>query len=170
MNIIALDLGTKCGFAYGEAGNEPQSGTWTLATPKEIREWGKTRVTRRCDPRPQRLYDRLHDLCDEYSFVPHALVFEDVEFQTYTLQCQLWSSLRTAAWFFSHNIVQHIDCVPVSTLKKYATGSGGADKEQMKKALLSLTPSWVSVNMDDNQIDALWIFRWASDKLGRMKL
>ena len=168
MNILALDLGTKTGYAYGvvAAGNPCTSGTWELASKEEIREWGKTRITRRCDPRPMRLYRRL---C-EFGSVPDILIFEDVNFSTYTLQCQLWASLRTAAWMFAYKRdVPHIDCVPVTSLKVFATNFGGASKEQMAKALKLVAPGLVSASLDDNAIDAIWLWKWAEHNLCRMK-
>lgn len=170
MRILALDLGTKTGYAMGDEISF-WSGTFNLATPKEITEWGRVRLTRRMDPRPVRLYKSLHDLCEKHFFSPEMMVFEDVEFQTYTKQCQLWASMRTAAWFFAYfHGIRHVDCIPVSTLKKYATGSGAADKEAMKKALFLLAPNLKTVNMDDNGVDAVWIWRWAAEHLCRMKL
>ena len=170
MNILALDLGTKTGYAYGvaAAGNPCTIGTWKLASAKEIREWGKTRITRRCDPRPMRLYRRLCELGN----VPDILIFEDVNFSSYTLQTQLWASLRTAVWMFAYKRdVPHVDCVPVKSLKLFATNFGGASKEQMAKALKLVAPGLVSarLDLDDNAIDAVWLWKWADLNLCRMK-
>lgn len=166
--ILALDLGTKTGYCYGTATNKLTCGTWQLATPKEVRQWGKERLTRRCDPRVARLWNELDRLPR-----PDVVVFEDVEFASYTKQVQLWASLRAAVWLsfggydgcgWSGVLVE---CVPVATLKKFATGAGNADKTGMARAAsrLGLTVK----GLDDNAIDALHLWRWAERNLSRWR-
>src|SRR5258706_15120996 len=148
MNILSLDLGTKTGWSWGGDGYLTQ-GTWQLATPKEIKEWGTCRLTRRCDPRVERLSDNLKPFINEADLV----IFEDVQFSSFTLQCQLWASLRTVVWMNFQNSTAIIDCVSVSTLKKFATGHGGATKEMMRMAAFRHSPT-LSSKLDDNAIDA----------------
>lgn len=137
--------------------------TWTLASSTEVAAWGKARLTRRCDPRIDRLYGRLTRLD-----LPDLVVFEDVEFSTYTKQTQLWSSFRTAVWLaFGGKAV--LECVPVGTLKQFATGRGNADKDCMLVAMHQQYPD-TPRNLDDNAIDALWILKWAEKNLSRMPL
>ena len=161
LKILALDLGTHTGFARN-FGPLPWAGTWHLAKPQEVTEWHQKRLDRRCDPRISRLYAKLCNNIIE----PDLIVFEDVEFTTYTKQTQLWSALRTAIWIaFDRKAV--IECVPVTTLKKFATGSGAADKVGMKRALCKQYPGEAD-NLDDNAIDAIWILKWAEKNLSRM--
>jgi hypothetical protein len=61
-----------------------------------------------------------------------------------------------------------IDCVPVSSLKLFATRYGGADKKLMSSALFKLHPEWKSAKLDDNAIDAIWLHKWASHNLARI--
>lgn len=191
MKILALDLGTTTGWATLEDSNL-QLGSHRLATPQEIKRWGRERLDRTCDLRPFRLYAFL-----TARPTPDLLVFEDVEFQSYTKQCQLWSSLRTAVQFavrkgFSTKAVlgTKIECVPVSTLKKFATGHGGATKEMMCSALcrkfpmrfclpegiakrefvMENRPEKYALAQDDNAVDAAWLALWAQHNLGRMKI
>ena len=160
MKLLCLDLGTKCGIAHN-MGDGIDAGTIVLATPKEITAWGKQRITRRRDPRVKRLYDALCCLPR-----PDVVCFEDVQFTSYTLQIQLWSSLRTAVWLaFSSEVT--IECVPVTTLKKFATGSGAADKAAMQKHLFLQFPEWKNAGLDDNGVDALWLLYWAQHNLAR---
>ncbi len=162
MRILAVDLGTKTGLAWN-FGHWPQASTLKLATPEEVKKWTRERWDRRCDPRIYRLHRFLAD-----SVLPDLVVFEDVQFQTYTKQTQLWSSLRTALWLaFDKRAV--IECVPVTVLKKFATGSGAADKAAMRKALFTQYPV-TRPDLDDNAVDALWILKWAEKNLGRMKV
>lgn len=157
--ILALDLGTKTGVAWN-FGEMPGAATKTLATPKEVAQWRKERLDRRCDPRVTRLYSWL-----AAADAPDIVVFEDVEFQTYTYQTQLWSAFRSALWLAFH-MRSLIECVPVTTLKKFATGSGQADKARMRKALFTRFPQ-TRPDLDDNAVDALWILKWAETNLCR---
>jgi Holliday junction resolvasome RuvABC endonuclease subunit len=161
LKILALDLGTKTGVARNY-GPPPFEETWELSTATEVTRWGKQRLTRRCDPRIGRLYQRL---IDRHQEEPDLIVFEDVEFSTYTKQTQLWASFRTAVWLaFDGRAV--IECVSVTTLKKFATGSGAADKAAMRRAMFKQFPD-TSRDLDDNAIDALWVLKWAEKNLSR---
>lgn len=150
-SILALDLGTRTGYTYNK-GESLFCGTWVLATPKEINQWGKNRLTRRCDPRIAALRGKIDQVVKEMDLI----IFEDVLFCSTTYQCQLWASLRSVVWLTN---CPRIDCVPVQTLKKFATGKGNATKEQMAKAAL-LTGKELP-KLDDNGIDAYHLWRWA---------
>lgn len=166
MNILALDLGTDTGYAAGDTLSSTFTmGTWKLATVKEVREWGKQRLTRRRDPRPKRLCDKIVSL----KWIPDLIVFEDVQFASSTYQTQLWASLRTSIWTCFNDAV-NFDCVPVATLKKFATGNGAAKKEDMAAAF-----AWEKITndagqYDDNAIDAYFVWKWAKQNLSRMKV
>jgi hypothetical protein len=164
MNILALDLGTLCGFAYNE-GEKIFAGTWVLATDKEVKLWGEQRLTRRCDPRIL----RLNEKCTALEPSIDAVVYEDVLFASSTYQVQLWSSLRAAVWMaYSHKL---LECVPVGTLKKFATNSGSAKKNTMKTYFLRRSDCQrFPRNLDDNGIDASFLWLWGQEKLGRVKI
>lgn len=180
MNLLALDLATNTGFAHTKGTCwTPLIGTWTLATSREITEWGKTRMNRRLDPRVVRLAQKLYDFKDWVDVV----VFEDVEFQSYTQQCQLWSSLRSAVWLTFSNPKITVECVPVGTLKKFATGHGGATKEMMVRAAVRSDEKRFDVSdtgptffwdklaltdLDDNAADAYHLYKWATTNLSRL--
>lgn len=166
MNILALDLGTDTGYASGDvSGLNFSIGSWKLATAKEIRQWGSERLTRRRDPRPQRLCEKILAM----PHVPDLIVFEDIMFASSTLQVQLWSALRTSLWMCLGNEVR-FDCVPVTTLKKFATGSGAATKEQMKHVFIHHETDRPAGLYDDDAIDAYFIWKWAKHNLSRVKL
>jgi hypothetical protein len=61
-----------------------------------------------------------------------------------------------------------VDCVPVATLKKFATGHGGATKEMMATSLQKKLPGLFEQKLDDNAIDAVWLFKWAETFLTRI--
>lgn len=171
MRILSLDLGTKTGWAVGDSEKLIDCGTWPLATAKEIKIAGLTRMNRRLDPRIPMLWGYLHN---QHLNAPlDWVVFEDVQFSSTTMQTQLWSSFRTVTWLFaSINRVQ-IECLPVGKLKIFATNYGAATKEMMSKYLLtgedprffldSRTKS-VQFNdkiLDDNAVDAVHLLKWA---------
>lgn len=171
MKILALDLATNCGYAFND-GEGYQCGTWLLATDKELKAARAQRLNRRLDPRVTKLFTLVEDLQKLHGF--NVITFEDVEFATYTLQTQLWSSLRAAMWTgaFKHNPI--FDAVPVATLKRFATGNGGATKEMMVRALYRDDPHFykhpesplkVLFNgreLDDNAVDAIWLWKRAA--------
>ena len=161
LKILAVDLGTHCGLAHNCQG-ELKAWTEHLATPAEVTAWGKSRMTRRNDPRISRLA-KILSCCPK----PDVVVFEDIQFQSYTLQCQLWSSLRAAIWL-TLGASCILECVPVSTLKLFATGHGGATKDGMSLALKRKHPTLCKQDLDDNAIDAIWILKWAETNLARI--
>lgn len=152
MNVLALDLGTNTGFAFNR-GKDFFCNTWKLAAPKEIREWGKTRMTRRCDPRVARLWDQITVINSPRTV--DLVIFEDVLFCSTTYQCQLWASLRAAVWLSG---IPRIECVPVQTLKKHATSRGNATKEQMIFAARTQRPD---LKFDADSADAFHLWTWA---------
>ncbi|MCI0695677.1 hypothetical protein L0337_27200 [candidate division KSB1 bacterium] len=177
MNFLALDLGTQTGYAWNHD-DVFECGTWQLATKTEIAQWGKDRFRRRCDPRIPRLYARILMLHDAHKF--DGVVFEDVQFASTTYQAQLWSSLRAAVWLSVPSEI--IDCVPVGTLKNFATGHGAAPKNMMALALCRRDSRFVKqkknvtfsvdsvaepIALDDNAVDAVWLHKWAEANLSR---
>lgn len=164
MKILALDLGTSTGFCHNlNNPEEVEAGHWELSTPKEVKTWGKTRITRRRDPRVERLHNLLSKLPK-----PSIVIYEDVMFSSYTKQTQLWSSFRAAVWLAFPSDV-FVECVPVGTLKKFATNSGAADKGMMAAALFRKHPELAGRGLNSDAVDAVWLFLWAVKNLGRMQ-
>jgi hypothetical protein len=176
IKILALDIATATGWAHNLE-DSLKLGTWKLSSDTEVRGWNKARMCRRNDPRVGRLYSQL----EVYRGKVDAVVFEDVQFQTYTQQCQLWSSLRAAVWLAFEGAAL-IECVPVTTLKQFATGHGGATKGMMMAAAVrdsnnrfrmknetSILDTLTNETLDDNAADAYHLFRWAQRNLGRSK-
>lgn len=166
-NFLALDLGTKTGFAFN-CRNTLAAGTWRLSSAKDLRAAVDERLNRRCDIRIPEFVRLVSGLVREFHI--NAIVFEDVQFSKYTLQTQLWSSLRGALWTIPG---VYFDCVPVTTLKKFATGNGGADKDAMRRAFdrTDFTPFKRPENdLDDNGIDATFMWLWAMKNLNRTRL
>lgn len=174
MNGLALDLGTKTGFA-ATCGMVLATGTWELAKPALLKAEKTARMDRRLDIRIPTLYAHLYRF---HSLRPlDWIFFEDVQFSSTTMQAQLWASLRSAVWIFAHERKINIECCPVGTLKKFATGYGGATKDQMMRAawhkyapqLNEFTRSHPEVQIDDNAIDALHLLAWGIQTVSRAK-
>jgi Holliday junction resolvasome RuvABC endonuclease subunit len=172
MRILGIDIGTKVGLAWNyQIGNglETKSDlfnatTVRLATDKEITAQGKVRGDRRADVRISRLAKFLESVAK-----PDVVIFEDVQFSSTTMATQLWASYRAAIWLvFGHRADVLLECVPVPTLKKFATGSGGADKTGMERALRRQYPRANIEGLDDNAIDAIWLLLWAKINLARL--
>lgn len=155
--LLGLDLGTKTGWAYRSVGGQITSGTWLLATEKELLEQRQAGLDRWCDVRPCRLFEKVLNLAQHAELV----VFEDVLFSSSTAQTQLWSSLRSAVWCAAYYIKKmqgikvELRGVPVQTLKIFATGRGDAGKDLMAKALNYRGKG------DDNKVDAIWLLKFA---------
>jgi Holliday junction resolvasome RuvABC endonuclease subunit len=165
MSILTLDIATKCGWCYNK-GDTWDAGTWELATPREIRTWNSQRITRRLDPRVLRLAEKLQTSFSEDP--PDVVVFEDVPFSVYTYQVQLWSALRSSVWLTLGRVPDTIfECVNPTTLKRFATGSGSAKKEQMMEKLWHVHPELKARGFDDNAVDAIWLWKWAVKNLAR---
>jgi Holliday junction resolvasome RuvABC endonuclease subunit len=57
--------------------------------------------------------------------------------------------------------IEHVSVYP-STLKKFATGRGNAQKTDMHAAAVK---KFGYVDLDDNEADALWVLAWAQDQV-----
>ena len=151
--LLALDLGSKTGYALRYASGEIDCGTWILAPEKTMRGHRKAELERCWDPR----------VCQLAALVNHTITthnvrcvgFEDVQFSSSTAQTQLWASFRTVLWLaYCGNPAIRLVPVPVGTLKKFGSGSGNADKDQMAKALVRKYPNLDISSLDDNAVDA----------------
>ena len=180
MKILALDLGTTTGWAFGDTFKMESlsCGSEILGTKEQIRQAGLTRMDRRRDPRITRFHAWL--ALKWTLLTPDWIVFEDVQFSKTTQQTQLWASFRAVLWIFQ--LASNLECCPVGTLKKFATGNGAADKLLMAKMLVQQHPrfQWEKckkVNkvkdtrtgdfLDDNAVDAIHLLHWAKRTLAR---
>lgn len=154
--ILALDLGSKTGYAYRTRSGAVTSGTWKLAKAKELKE----QEPREGDCRFCRLVENVREIVLREGI--ETVGFEDVQFSTYTAQTQLWATFRGAVWLLGCQIpTLNVEAVPVGTLKKFATGHGAATKDMMASALRRTNPEFFSVRQpDDNEVDALHLLSY----------
>lgn len=170
MKILALDLGTNCGFAAMVPGDH-KVGTWDLGPDAAVRASRAQRWDRRLDIRARHLVDELGNM-NRWSGGFDWILFEDVRFGKSLAQVQLWSSFRGVVWAFAARHNTQIDCLETGKLKIYATGSGAADKPAMARALVARWPDKYVLEkglvkrrkcgtlLDDNAVDALWLLAW----------
>jgi hypothetical protein len=174
MNRLALDLGTRCGWAAMIEGVRT-GGTWRLASEKQLKNAREEEFDRRCDPRFLQLLKHL----SEWPARLDQIAFEDVLFSKYTLQTQLWSALRSAVWAY-HFVHPETDiqCLDTTRLKVWGAQHGGATKEMMGAWLVKKHPARYLKNpepiptcfvrergtdrmIDDNQVDAQHLLDYA---------
>jgi len=165
MRVLALDLGTRLGWAHGQtSGLTEDFGTELLAPESILKAARRERFDRRLDPRIPRLFSFLKDV--HRVFPLDWIVFEDVQFASTTLQAHLWASLRGTVWVFAAENRLKIDCLATGKLKLFATGHGGADKASMERALRR-DPKFSEKEMDDNAVDAVHLLKWSQHILKR---
>ena len=177
LKTLTLDLGTRTGWAIVEVPIFPdvaailRSGTLLLATDEELqaqREAGKERTL---DIRFVRLLSFIQRQVQEENL--QRIVFEDVQFASTQMQAQLWAGLRAAIWAVAAERQLEVFCVPVGTLKVFATGTGNAKKPDMARALAEADPGIYLLTdetlttktnpphkLDDNEVDALWLAKF----------
>lgn len=159
-HVLAIDLGSTMGFAYRERG--VIAGSIKLATDAQLRLHKKDKCA--IDPRISFFYRWLKDFLSKNSHIT-IVAYEDVKFVHSQAQAHLWASFRTVVWIVCAEAGVGTTCCPVQTLKKFATGSGAADKADMFNAMITGPLEYLPVNgsdLDDNAVDAVHLLRWAN--------
>lgn len=145
MMVLALDLGTRLGWAVGDGG-PPHSGTKHLQTPAQRRfEGGGMRWLR--------LRAHLDELRATARPDIGLVVVEEVRRHAGTDAAHAYGGALAvvSAWCEEHGIP--MTARPVAAIKKHATGKGNAGKAEMIQA--ARDAGWHPV--DDNDADALWL-------------
>lgn len=139
MNILALDLATKCGYASNFG-----SGVWDL----------KPRTTESAGIR----YVKF-EICLSEHPRPDVVVYEEVHAHMGVDAAHVYGGLQAVlqSWCIRQGIEYR--GVGVATIKKFATGNHQAKKERMINAAIEAFPK---INIiDDNHADALWLWQYA---------
>jgi len=142
--ILALDLATETGWAFGQRGHCTLFGTWNLLPKGE--------------PRPNRfrnLIVNLDRVAHSFGGIPDLIVYEDVKFTAGSprVWCGLLAFLQV--WCCDKTTLEPF---AINTIKKFATGNGRADKQMMLK---SARHKWGDTVPDHNSADALWLLELA---------
>lgn len=150
MNILALDLGTKCGWA-SKIGI-PCSGTWNL----------KAKAS-------DSIGQRYVNFKKELQGIHHAvhldlIVYEDVHAHAAVDAAHVYGALQGVLQVFCLENKIEYRGIGVGTIKKHATGKGNAKKDDM---ICAAAIKWPQVNIiDDNHADALWLLDLATNQAG----
>jgi Holliday junction resolvasome RuvABC endonuclease subunit len=141
--ILALDLGTKTGWAFNEHGRSIISGTWNLAPEK-----GETEGER------YRKFTTALDVFFEREMPSSGMIiaYEDVRRHLGTCAAHVYGGLLATlkTWCLNHALDVPIP-VGVKQIKKFWTGNGNSRKKWMVEEALErgFYPA------DDNEADAL---------------
>lgn len=148
MNILALDLSTKTGFAHSDGA----SGVWMLM-PKQPHEHGGWRFAM--------FGSWLGDFLDAHE--TDAIAYEKAHHRggpATRLAIGLITTVETVAAHAGIHVVQGFH---TGTIKKHATGHGNAKKPEMAAAAIARNPTMKFI--DDNHVDALFLLDLALSEL-----
>ncbi len=115
MKILALDLGSVTG--------------WVVVENSQVLNWGEQEFPGVRTERLWKFQDWLHRIIHEFSHVD-VLIFERPFCRGLHATRSLWGMAGVAEAEAHGQGITSLDIVP-STLKKWATGSGRADKQRM---------------------------------------
>lgn len=120
VNILALDLATKCGWAYRTRDGKQRSGVERFAPGKGGHNGQRWLVMRQW----------LTEAAREMGGV-HVVYFEDVKRHVSNLSARAYCGYLAIleAWCATNNV--RLVGVGVGTVKKHWTGKGNADKDAM---------------------------------------
>jgi crossover junction endodeoxyribonuclease RuvC len=143
MNILALDMATKTGWAA-----KNMSGTENFK-----KRLGESRGM---------LFIRfevwVNDMIRMTS--PELVVYERPHARGRAANEVLNGLLAFLTAACERHGVEYTDC-PSTTLKKFATGKGNASKQMMMDAY---EERWGECPVDDNEADARWLHEWAKEQ------
>ena len=144
MTILALDLGTKTG--------------WAAKTSSGIKSGVKDFSTKRNEGGGMR-YLRFRKWLDSINNGITEIHYEEVRRHAGTQAAHVYGGLMgtLTAWCEENSIAYA--SVPVGTIKRAATGKGNASKEQMINAAIKsgFNPA------DDNEADAIHLLRYVTE-------
>ncbi len=144
MKTLALDLGTKTGWAFVSEFGTRHTGSWDFS------------LNRSDSPAMRfiRFENQLHKLRFEFAY--EHVVYERVDFAKTTIAAQIWGGFHALLLTHCEKNDIHFEGFGVTELKKFAAGKGNAKKPEMIAAAKRM--GWTPT--DDNSADAccLWEF------------
>ncbi len=149
MKILALDLGTKTGWAYSGGG----SGVWNLAP-------------RRHESQGMRWIKFRQSLCEALMSVTTGdlVVYEEVARHLGTHASHIYGGFLAMLQELCDERKIDYQGITVGTIKKAATGKGNASKEMMVNAANRFRGWDAPFITDDNEADAICLLRYAQEQ------
>jgi len=147
--IIALDPGTKCGYAVRQKNGIIVSGVFDLSLKRH--------------ESPGMKFIKLCSLLREVikSQDDPIVVYEEVRRHLGVSAAHIYGGITSMIQV----VCVEEDCehfaIPVGTVKKFATGKGNAGKDDMIAACVK---KWGYTPIDDNEADARWIAETAASQ------
>ena len=146
--ILAIDPGSRCGWALSEAGTvvTALSGVWDLST-------------RRHEGAGMRMVHLERNL-QQFQPWPELVVYEEVAAHKGVSAAHVYGAIVGIVQLWCETRSIPYCGVPVGTLKKHATGKGNSDKDAM---VLACAKRFViqPATLDHNRADALWLLDYA---------
>jgi len=153
--VLALDLGTKTGFALGSSFDVKSVTSGTVDfKPKKFASFG-----RRAKDFAAWL-DRINTMNDI-----GEVVFEEVRRHIGTDAAHIYGAFLAEVTAYCEDNAIPFKGEPVGTIKKHATGKGNTKKDGM----IAAARSWGFDPKDDNEADALALLRMRLEQLGTVQ-
>lgn len=144
--VLALDLGTTCGWAViNNDGSGIDAGIWDLSGNRF--EGGGMRFL------------RFRGFLSEALEHVGRVAYEEVRRHQGTSAAHIYGGMMAILTEECERRGMPYEAIPVGTIKKFATGKGNANKELMIEAAREAAPHLVI--KDDNMADAIHIARCA---------
>lgn len=143
-NVLAFDLGSKCGWAHCAAPGSPVSSGLIRTAPTRFESQGMRGV---------KFEKAVIALLDAYQ--PRLVAFERVHRHSSTIAAQVWGAYSTLLMKLCDERDITYKGYSVQEIKKHATGKGNASKELM---IAAATRRWPDQHIvTDDVADALHI-------------
>lgn len=139
--ILSLDIATHCGYY-----STHEAGTWNFTQ----------RTGRRAIEQHLMFYEKLKDFIQTHGI--RLIIAEDVNVTGQFIGMRKLSEFRGILFLICAQLnLPEPKFINVSTVKKWATGDGKADKRKMMDYCVS---RWGIMPIDDNMADAVHIFKY----------
>ncbi|GAF91053.1 unnamed protein product [marine sediment metagenome] len=149
LTILAIDPGTACGWAVRHRAGTYDSGVWLLR-PNRWRNMGAMMLRLRLD-----LTRMLSDLTSTQYPPVDLVAFEEVRRHLGVDAAHVYGAIMGVVCEVCETHKLAYEAFPVGTIKKHATGSGRASKDDMLVAARERWPGYAW--QDDNEVDARWL-------------
>jgi len=144
MEILAIDPGTKCGYALSPI----ISGVWDLSPGRH--EGGGMRFL------------KLRTYINKVAPGMELIVYEEVRSHKGVDAAQIYGGIVAIITEYAEAHRIPYQGIPVGTIKKFATGKGNSDKRAMLNAAVI---RWPMIRiLDDNHADALLLWAYAREQ------